>query len=413
MAIMKLTKRTWIITASVILVIMVILVWPESEAESLSGTVQKGNFKIEVNTSGELKAKKSENIKGPTSLRTHGIWQIKITDLVTEGSYVKKGDYVAQLDKSEVGTKIITASTEVEKISSEYEQARLDTAIEMMALKDELQNLEYSIEEKQLVFDQSTFEAPAVQRQAEIDLEKTKRSHRQKKSNIQLKREQNEAKLHQIKLSLGQEQSKLDRLNQLLTDLRIIAPKNGMVVYKRTWNGSKITSGSQISVWDPTVATLPDLSKMVTKTYVNEIDISKIQKGLVVSLTVDAFPDKKYTGEVVDVANVGEQLPKGDSKVFEVTIELNEQDTLLRPAMTTNNNILIEELEEVLYVPQESVFVDDSLSYVIVKTSLGPRKQKVSLGKTNSNFVVVEEGLAENEEFLLARPEDFETISWR
>jgi HlyD family secretion protein len=324
---MKLKKLHWIIIGGVVLLIMAFSIFPESESEKLVGTVQKGAFRIEVNTSGELKAKKSEDIKGPSSLRSHGIWQIKITDLVSEGTFVNVGDYVAQLDKSEVGTKMVTAETEVEKITSEYEQARLDTAIEMMKLQNELLNQSYEIEEKQLISDQSTFEAPAVQRQTEIDLEKSERAYQQSLDNISLKRKQNIAKLHQVSLSLRQEQSKLTRLEELMGELKIIAPKDGMVVYKRTWDGKKITSGSQIG-WDPTVATLPDLSKMVTKTYVNEIDISHLKKGLTVGLTIDAFPDKSFTGEVVDVANVGEQLPNTDSKVFEVTIEVNEKDQL-------------------------------------------------------------------------------------
>ncbi|MEQ8908256.1 MAG: efflux RND transporter periplasmic adaptor subunit [Vicingaceae bacterium] len=410
---MKTTKSKGLALAGIIILLLALLFWPEESSEKLSGKVEKGNFKIEVNTSGELQAKKSEDIKGPTALRAHGIWQVKITDLITEGSYVKEGDYVAQLDKSEVGTKIIAAATEVEKITSEYEQARLDTAIEMMNINDELLNLKYAIEEKQLVYDQSTYEAPAVKRQAEIELEKAKRSFDQKKNSLLLKREQNNAKLHQINLSLKQEQSKLSRLEELQDKLRILAPKDGMVVYKRTWNGEKITSGSQISVWDPTVATLPDLSRMVSKTYVNEIDISQMKVGLTVNLTVDAFPDKAFTGTISTIANVGEQLPRGDSKVFEVEVEINEKDTLLRPAMTTNNSILVEEIEEVLFVPQESVFVSDSVSYVILQDGLSLEKQKVELGKTNANHVIVQSGLEEDEEFLLAKPEDVETIPWR
>ena len=409
---MKLEKKHWIAIGVIVLLIITFMIFPESESEKLTGTVQKGNFSIEVNTSGELKAKKSEDIKGPSSLRAHRIWQIKITDLVPEGTYVKEGDYVAQLDKSEVATKINTAATEVEKTTTEYEQARLDTAIEMMKLRDELINLNYEIEEKKLISNQSTYEAPAVQRQAEIDLEKAERKLQQSISNISLKRKQNTAKLHQVKLSLKQQQAQLDRLDALIEELKILAPKDGMVVYKRTWNGKKVTSGSQIG-WDPTVATLPDLSKMVTKTYVNEIDISHLKKGLNVRLTIDAFPDKKFTGEVVDVANVGEQLPNTDSKVFEVTIEVNEEDTLLRPAMTTNNNILIEKLTEVVYIPQESVFVNDTISYVVVKTGMGLKKQQVDLGKTNANFVVITKGLTEGEEFLMVKPEDIESISWR
>jgi len=409
----NLEKKHWIIIGAVAFVLLLFIFWPENKKDKLYNTVEKGNFKIEVNSSGELKAKKSEDIKGPSSLRAHGIWQIKITDLVSEGTYVKEGDYVSQLDKSEVATKISTAATEVEKITTEYEQARLDTAIEMMKLRDELINLNYEIEEKRLISEQSTYEAPAVQRQAEIDLEKAERKLKQSLSNISLKRRQNAAKLHQVQLSLQQQQSKLDRLDALIQELRILAPKDGMVVYKRTWDGKKITSGSQIGVWNPTVATLPDLSKMVTKTYVNEIDISNLKKGLNVSLTIDAFPDKKFTGKVVNVANVGEQLPNSDAKVFEVTVEVNEKDTLLRPAMTTNNQILIEELTDVVFIPQESVFVTDSVSYVVVKTGLGTEKQKVELGKTNDNFVIVLKGLDEGEELLMVKPEDVESLSWR
>ena len=407
---MKLKKIHWTIIGVAVLLIFIIS--PDSETEKLLGKVQNGAFSIEVNTSGELKAKKSEDIKGPSRLRSHGIWQIKITDLIPEGTYVQAGDYVAQLDKSEVGTKIAASATEVEKITSEYEQARLDTAIEMMKLRDELINLNYEIVEKKLITNQSSFEAPAVQKQNENNLEKAERKLQQSISTISLKRKQNTAKLYQISLSLKQEQSKLTRLEELMVALRIVAPKEGMVVYKRTWDGRKITSGSQIG-WDPTVATLPDLSKIVTKTYVNEIDISHLKKGLTVGISIDAFPDKSSTGEVVEVANVGEQLPNTDSKVFEVTIEINEKDTLLRPAMTTNNSILIEELKEVLFIPQESVFINDSISYVVLKTGLGLKKQKVDLGKTNSNFVVIAKGLKEGEEFLMLKPEDVESISWR
>ncbi len=409
----NLEKKHWLIIGAIAFVLLLFIFWPEGETEKLYNTVEKGNFKIEVNSSGELKAKKSEDIKGPSSLRSHGIWQIKITDLVSEGTYVKEGDYVGQLDKSEVATKINSTATEVEKITTEYEQARLDTAIEMMKLRDELINLNYEIEEKRLISEQSTYEAPAVQRQAEIDLEKAERKLKQSVGNISLKRKQNAAKLHQVKLSLQQEQSKLDRLDKLVQELKILAPKDGMVVYKRTWDGKKITSGSQIGVWNPTVATLPDLSKMVTKTYVNEIDISNLKKGLAVSLTIDAFPDKSFTGKVVEVANVGEQLPNSDAKVFEVTVEINEKDTLLRPAMTTNNQILVEELTDVIFISQESVFVTDSVSYVIVKTGLGTEKQKVELGKTNDNFVVIKKGLTEGEELLMVKPEAVESLSWR
>jgi len=114
-----------------------------------------------------------------------------------------------------------------------------------------------------------------------------------------------------------------------------------MVIYYKEWGGDKRKVGSSISAWDLTVATLPDLSAMNSKCYVNEIDISKVKAGQKVRISVDAFPEKKYTGVVTYVANIGEQLPNADAKVFEVTIKVNEYDPILRPAMTTGNLIEI------------------------------------------------------------------------
>lgn len=412
---MKLEKIHWKIIGGLALVIISLIIFQDSETEKLLTKVKKGNFRIEVNTSGELISKNFVEIKGPSSLRLLRIFQIKINNLVPEGSYVKEGDFVAQLDESNVKTKIVELKTEVEKITSKYEQERLDTAIEMMKLRDQLINLNYDIEEKKIKVKQSTYEPPAIQRQFEIELEKSERTLQQNINSILLKRKQNEAKLYEIVLSLNQENLKLKRYEELLKSLTVLAPQDGMIVYSTYWDGTKITIGSEIGSWtnDYVVATLPDFSKMLIKTYVNEIDISNLKNGLTVDISIDAFPDKIYSGKVIDVGNIGQQLQKSESKVFEVMIEINEMDSLLRPAMTANNNILIEELSDVLFIPQESVFANDSISYVIVKTRFSLKKQKVYLGKSNSNFVVVEKGLENGEELLMVKPEDIESISWR
>jgi HlyD family secretion protein len=177
-----------------------------------------------------------------------------------------------------------------------------------------------------------------------------------------------------------------------------------MVIYKKEWGGAKRKVGSQISAWDPVVATLPDLSKMISKTYVNEIDISKISVGQEVTIGVDAFPEKRYTGKVTEVANVGEQLPNSDAKVFEVVVLLNETDTTLRPAMTTVTQIRTNTFDNVNFIPLEAVHSNDSMSYVY--TVSDNIRQIVDLGEANENFIIVNEGLEPGTEVFLTVPED-------
>jgi hypothetical protein len=145
---------------------------------------------------------------------------------------------------------------------------------------------------------------------------------------------------------------------------------------------------------------------MVSKTYVNEVDISKIKSGQTVRLGVDAFPDKKYTGVVTDVANVGEQLRNSDAKVFEVLVRMNRSDSILRPSMTTSNEILISTIEDVVYLPLEALYAD---SVPFVYRTNG-KKQVVIPGEMNDNFRIIEQGLEAGDEVYLSTPEHPETF---
>ena len=118
---------------------------------------------------------------------------------------------------------------------------------------------------------------------------------------------------------------------------------------------------------------------------------------------MDAFPDKSYTGVVTSVANIGEQLPNADAKVFEVVIKLNESDPILRPSMTTGNQIVTKTIEDVTYVPLESVQLGpDSIPFVYTKKG---SKQIVVTGEENENNVVIEQGLEAGAVIYLSTPE--------
>ncbi len=132
------------------------------------------------------------------------------------------------------------------------------------------------------------------------------------------------------------------------------------------------------------------------------MDISKVKVGQRVEIGVDAFPEKKFTGKVVEVANIGEQLRNSNAKVFEVKIEVNEFDSIVRPAMTTKNVIITDELQDVLYIPLEAIHGADSLQYVFT----AGRRQQVIAGKSNENQIIVRAGLKENDLVSLVAPED-------
>ncbi len=408
-------KRIIIITVIVLSVIAALIIYSAisgKEKEVLLETqVERGPFEVTVMVTGELRALRETEIEAPDNLRSRSlrIRSVTIQDLIPEGTVVDSGDWVATLDRSEVDNTLKDILEDLEQLQAQYTRTKLDTTMELRQLRDELVNLKFNMEEAKITLEQSKYEPPATIRQAEISLEKASRAYDQAESNYSLRVQQAAADMRDAEINLAKEQRRKTDLDDVLEQFDIIAPASGMVIYKRDWDGTKRTAGTEINTWDPTVATLPDLSTMISRTYVNEIDISKVRKGQKVKVGVDAFPEKEYTGTVFEVANIGEQLPNTDAKVFEVDIKLNGQDSILRPSMTTSNSILTQVFPDVLYIPLEAVHTNDSLTFVFTRQHI---RQVVVLGESNDNFIIVEKGLHEGEQLYLSTPEEPENFKY-
>ncbi len=378
-----------------------------TETQDILTEVKRGNLDIQVTTTGELQAKNSVNIMGPTGLRNARIWEVKINDMVEEGTVVKKGGFIASLDQSELAEKIREEELELLESRNKWEQTKIDTAIELRKARDNLINLGYDVEEKVLILSQSKYEPPATIKQAELDLEKGKRALLQAKNEYKLLKDKSISQMTQANAKMRDDQADMDFLVNLSKEFVIKAPENGMVIYTRDWGGRKIGKGSSIQTYFPLVATLPDLSSMISKTYVNEVDVSRVKSGQEVQIGLDAFPDKVLSGKITSVANIGEQRPNSDAKVFEVTVAVNESDTTLRPAMTTSNAIFVDNLEDVLYVPLESLHSQgDTLTYVFKKTGFSTVKQQVITGKKGNDVAIILNGVEEGNQIYLSIPND-------
>jgi Barrel-sandwich domain of CusB or HlyD membrane-fusion len=400
-----------IIIGTIVAFILIYSISSEKSTEiKLTSTVTKGKFEIIVAVTGELQAERSVEIKGP-DLRSRNlrIRAVKIMNLIPEGTLVDSGDWVATLDRSEADNSLKDVLDELERTESQYTTKKIDTTIQLRNLRDDLINQKFNMEEMKIALEQSKYEPPATIRQAKINLDKTERAYEQALNTYKLKEEQAKADMTVVTISLARIKRAKEEMEELLNNFDIYAKSSGMVIYKKEWGGQKRSVGSEVDSWDLAVATLPDLSSLVSQTYVNEIDISKVKVKQQVKVGVDAFPEKSLSGEVISVANIGEQLPNTDAKVFEVTIRINERDTILRPSMTTSNQIVTQVFDDVLYIPIEAVHSNDSLSYVF---TLKNTKQVVMLGESNENFIIVEDGLNEGEEIYLSIPENYENFKW-
>lgn len=376
-----------------------------NEVAEILVPVKRGPFKVEIETTGELEAKNSVKILGPSQLRDFRIWEVTIQNIVDEGTVVKKGDWVATLDRSEFQNRFNEKQIELEKANSRFVQTQLDTTLQMRQSRDELINLKYGMDEKKIILDQSKFEPPATIKQNEINFDKAVRAYEQAVENYKIKKRQNIEKMREVSAELRKVQNDFASMTRVLESFNVLAPEDGMVIYEKSWDGKQIKAGSRINMWEPTVATLPDLTTMMSKTYVNEVDVRKVKAGQFVEIGLDAEPDKKLTGKVIRVANVGEQRPNSDSKVFEIAVEITGTDPSLRPSMTTSNRILTNKIDSAMFIPLESLHSQaDTITFVYKKDGISTIKQEVVVGETNANDVVIVSGLTESDRVYLSIP---------
>jgi HlyD family secretion protein len=397
--------------------------------------VKKGLFEVTVSNSGELIAERSIDVKGPVigqatndngggnqgggnrgggggggmSFSMGGDMRaqdLKIQDIVPEGTLVKEGDYIAQLDRSSYNNTLKTELDNLSTLQKNLDMKVLDTAVVLTNLRDDIKNQTYVVEEAAIVLDQSKYEPPATIRKAQMDLERQKRALEQRRKAYSLKVAQSLSEIGNQKIILGRKQRYVNDLESFLTKFTITAPSSGMVIYKKDRNGTKRKEGSSVNAFDMVIATLPDLTSMISKIYVNEIEIAKVKLGQKADIVIDAFPKKAYTGKVAYIANVGEVLPNSDAKMFEVQIKIDGNDPDLRPSMTSSNKIIIKSIDNAIYIPIECVQTGiDSIPFVIQRNKT---RHIVLLGDANEKNVLVEQGLEPGSTIYVVPPENFE-----
>lgn len=402
-------KKIGIAIVAVVLLIVIITVIRSCSAPSaMTATCKTAPFETVVTSVGEIQAVKSVDILIPDAMfnREIRIWQLKITDMVAEGTKVKTGDYVATLDPGDVESELKRAVESLEQQQSKKEESCIDSSLQLTTLRSDIRNAHDQLLDKELKIEQAKYESKAYQRQVQIEFDKAKRDFDKQKRTYQQEKRRLELGIERINDDIHEFETRRNLLLSLKDGLRVKAPSDGMIIYGKSWRGNKIKVGDDVGRWMPLIATLPDLSKLVSETFVQEVDIKHIKTGQIVRINIDAFPDRKFTGKISAVANVGQKIPGKDMNGFKVTIQLDAFSEKILPGMTTNNAIVTGSWTNANIIPREALFGNDSLQFVYKIEGLSTIKQQVKTGGENETDFRIIEGLKKGDKILLQHPEN-------
>ncbi|MCU0875326.1 MAG: HlyD family efflux transporter periplasmic adaptor subunit [Pirellulaceae bacterium] len=405
---------------------------------ALTHTVQSGEMLVTVTEDGNVESARNVEIKCQVAGGS------AILTIVKDGSEVKQGDKLVELDASQLEDQINAQKITYEKARSAMVQAEKDFQVAEISVKEyqegtykkEIQDAEAQItialenlrtsqnvlQHSQRMFRKgyiSSLELEgqqfSVQRsQLELDSARTAKNVLENftklkmMEDLQSKVETAKAKMESEKAAFALEESRLKRLEDQKVLCVITAPQDGMVVYANEQaggmrggqQGPMIEEGATVRERQ-TILRLPDLSQMQVKVAVHETKVEQLRIGMRARIRI---LDRELQGAVSSIANQPEPTSffSASVKEYGTIVKIDGQPAGLRPGMTSEVEILVAHLKDVLTLPVAAVVEQRGKHFCWVTKAGGQTERRsLVLGLNNDQFVEVKDGVAAGDKVLL------------
>ncbi len=225
------------------------------------------------------------------------------------------------------------------------------------------------------------------------------------------------AKYRSYKRRYELELKKRSDLEQQIKSCVILAQKTGLVSYgapDQNYYTSRyyesISEGATVKYGQP-IITIPDMAKLGVDVNIHESNIKKVSLDQKVFITAESVPDKLLEGRVAKVA----VLPDSNAsrynpslKVYPATIEIKGNNDFLKPGMSAKVEILVNELDDVIFIPVQAVFTENDEHFVFLKEGSQYNRHVVTIGQHNDQYIEIKKGLSEKDIIALSKPENYE-----
>lgn len=404
-----------------------------SQADLSTYTVERGDLLITLTEDGDLESAANIDVKCQVAGGSSILW------IVPEGTEVKKGDKLVELDaaaiEDQMNTQRITynkAKAAVIQAEKNYEVAKiavkeylegtyvqeLEAAETQITIAEEnLRSAKNSLDYSERMFQRgyiSQLELESQQfsvKRAELELNSARTARRvleeftkaKMMEDLQSQLETAKAAMESEEAAFELEEAKLKRLETQIANCVIVAPQDGMAVYANERRGRGPQEGSTIeegaAVRDrQSILKLPDLSQMQVKVAVHETKVEEVQPGMRARINIQG---REYQGTVISVANQPERTNwfEGNVKEYAAIVKIDGTPEGLKPGMTAEVEILIAHLQDVISLPVATVVEQRNEFFCWVKKPDGSiERRKLLLGLTNDQFVEVKDGVVEGEQ---------------
>ena len=375
------------------------------DAEMPTTTVRRGLVAITVPAKGELQGGGAESLTAPMA----GVPELPITFLRDDGELVDAGGIVAEFDAGEQEYNLIEAEADLAEAEQQLLQAEAEgrVALEQARLLGATAEADLRIARLEI---RKNEVLPAIQgRQNEIALERAENRHAQAVQDLEHREATTGASLDVRRAAVNEASTKADMARRTMADLTLRAETSGYVQLAENLNGlNVIFSGMELPHFQPgdtarpgqVLARIPDMSRWEVSAQITETDRAYLEVGQEVIVRPVATPEREFLGHI---SALGGSSGNAWNRTFNCRIALDQTAPDLRPGMSADILINVETLDDVLWIPSQSLFESGGGWYVYRQTPEGYLTDEVQLiRRTESQAVIT--GIDEGVTIALARP---------
>ncbi|MBK8421908.1 efflux RND transporter periplasmic adaptor subunit [Candidatus Villigracilis saccharophilus] len=404
----KFSRTAWIIIGVLVVAGLAAFIYSSTRGETVStfqtAKAERGNLVATVGATGSVRARQSAVL----------VWQTTgIVDAVNVdvGSRVTRDDVLASLSKASLNQSIILAEADLSSAKKALDDllnsdtARAQALIAVRNAEKAYEKaynwriqLNGKIDNKDYVWVNGILKVREYKGYASAEtIAKADEDLALAEAKL------NDARRNYERLNSGTDpaevaaaEARIAAAQSTLNMAYLITPFDGTVTQAEPAVGDQVTTGAVAFRVD-------DLSHLLVDVQVSEVDINTLSIGQAATLTFDAILGKEYKGEIVEVGQAGDNVQGVVN--FTVTIELTDADELVKPGMTAAVNIVVQEVKDVILVPNRSVRLVDAERVVFVLVNGVPTQVKVQLGASSDTMSVLVGGdLKEGDEIILNPP---------
>ena len=398
--------------------------------------VKPSTLTVTVNEKGTLESAKNEDVDSKVEGTTTIIF------ILPEGSKVKKGDKVCELDAATLKDTHKNQQITTQQASASYQQAKLTREVAEVAVKEYVEGVfkqdyetvqgeialaksDVTRAQDRLTWSSKMKEKGYISESARLadylSLEKSKftleqaqtkkevlEKYTKEKTTKELQAEVEKAKSDELakNATYELEKSKEEKLARQIKNCILVAPGDGLVVYANDpgrfggQNQAQIEEGASVRERQK-IFSLPDITQMRVNTKVHESMVERVTRGLRARIRVDAFAGDALNGTVQNIAPMADQSTffGSDIKVYTTLVAIENGPTGLRPGMSAMVEILVSQIPDVLAVPVQSVIETKGKNYLYVKNLLGTfDRREVTIGTSNDQVIEIKKGLTSGDE---------------